>query len=58
MTRIKKTTKKLRIGDKTTIKEIEYYELNTFEVENMIQKVNQGGDETKLRKELIKNSIW
>ena len=58
MTRIKKTTKKLRVGDKTTIKEIEYYELNTFEVENMLQKVRQGGDETKLRKELIKNSIW
>ena len=58
MTRIKKTTKKLRVGDKTTINETEYYELNTFEVENMIQKVHQGGDETKLRKELIKNSVW
>ena len=58
MTRIKKTTKKLRVGDKTTINEIEYYELNTFEVENMLQKVRQGGDETELRKELIKNSTW
>jgi len=58
MTRIKKTTKKLRVGDKTTINETEYYELNTFEVEDMIQRVRQGEDETELRKELIKKSIW
>jgi len=58
MTRIKKTTKKLRVGSKTTINEKEYYELNTFEVENMLQKVRQGEDETKLRKELIKTSTW
>ena len=58
MTIAKKTVKTTTIGSKTITEETVYYEVGAAELDNMITKVDKGGDEQQLRDELIKKSKW
>jgi len=58
MTKIKQAKTKTTNGGKTTIEENQYYEVGAYEVEAMLKKVAQGGNEEELREELIKESKW
>ena len=58
MTRLRKTITLRRIGDTTATEETEYMVVSVHEVDQMLLKVKNGGNEQQLRKELIKESKW
>lgn len=58
MTRIKKTQSKLQQGDETIVDDVNYYEVSGSELNKLVQDVASGGDEEKLREDLIKTSKW
>ena len=58
MTKVKQAESHITQGEQTTHGKTEYYEVGAHEVEAMLRKVEDGGDEEKLREDLIKNSKW
>jgi len=58
MTKVKQTQATIVEGKKTTIETTQYYEVGSCEVDAMLKKVAQGGNEEELREELIKKSKW
>lgn len=58
MTIIKKTKTTITQGNNTTTEETTYFEVGAAEMDRMLLQVEKGGDEKKLREELIKKSNW
>lgn len=58
MTKVKQAEAHTTQGEQTTHEKTEYHEVGAHEVEEMLRKVEEGGDEEKLREQLIKNSKW
>lgn len=58
MTIIKKTKTIRMVGNRQEIVNSEYFEISGNELNNMITKVNDGGNETNLRENLLKTSKW
>ena len=56
---IKKIAKTIRmIGDKQESINLEYHEISSNELDNMLNKVHGGKDENNLREKLLKQSKW
>ena len=58
MTKIRTVHSTLQVGNTKKIIDRTCYEVGIHELEEMLSKVEQGENETTLRKELIKNSMW
>lgn len=58
MTKVKKTNVLRITGNQREELEEEYNEVGINEMDDMLKKVAEGGNEAELREQLIKKSTW